>query len=267
MGSYMVNWNPERFAWEELANDIASTQRGDPPVFRWSTGTRRSMPVGSRIYLLRQGREPRGFVGSGWSVGPIEAGDHWDSQRDDDAHFVPWVPDVLLDVREHRPLDPRAFEPPLAGGPWTPQASGTVVPANLEIKLEQAWQEHVGLGGLGLPTRAVAGAEGQRVLRLTLGRRRERALREAKLFAAISAHPAGRLICEVPRCGFDFQRVYSAEGAGFAEVHHVVPLAANEGISTTTLADLVVVCANCHAMMHRGGGCRDWRQLIPVDGA
>jgi predicted HNH restriction endonuclease len=29
-----------------------------------------------------------------------------------------------------------------------------------------------------------------------------------------------------------------------------------------TIDDLVIVCANCHAMIHRGGGCLDYLDLL-----
>ncbi|HEX7304188.1 HNH endonuclease, partial [Lentzea sp.] len=57
------------------------------------------------------------------------------------------------------------------------------------------------------------------------------------------------LACEV--CGFDFESFYGERGKGFAEVHHAVPLHVT-GPTTTKLDDLVVLCSNCHRMIHRG---------------
>lgn len=60
----------------------------------------------------------------------------------------------------------------------------------------------------------------------------------------------GRLACEV--CGFDFCAVYGALGEGFAECHHTTPLSkltSSNKLSRT--ADLAIVCANCHRMLHR----------------
>ncbi|CAN5881987.1 hypothetical protein BH24ACT15_BH24ACT15_05390 [soil metagenome] len=58
--------------------------------------------------------------------------------------------------------------------------------------------------------------------------------------------------CKV--CGFDFERVYGRLGRGFIECHHIVPLSST-GVRQTTLADLVLVCSNCHRMAHRA---RPW---------
>lgn len=95
-----------------------------------------------------------------------------------------------------------------------------------------------------------------------LHRRRERSLRATKLEAVIREN--GALVCEVPRCGFDFKARYGDLGEGFAHVHHLLPLsqAPKDGRSIS-LKDLAVVCPNCHAMVHRGGECRPLETLIP----
>ena len=59
----------------------------------------------------------------------------------------------------------------------------------------------------------------------------------------------GKLECEV--CGFDFVAVYGELGHGFAEYHHILPLAEAAFVRTTHLRDLAIVCANCHRMLHR----------------
>ncbi|MCD4771772.1 MAG: HNH endonuclease [Bacteroidales bacterium] len=62
------------------------------------------------------------------------------------------------------------------------------------------------------------------------------------------------LKCKV--CGFDFKEVYGEWGEGFIEVHHLQALADNQGeeIETNPETDLIVVCANCHRMLHRKKG-------------
>ena len=78
---------------------------------------------------------------------------------------------------------------------------------------------------------------------------------------------AGRLICEVPGCGFDFFERYGQLGHGYAEVHHIRALSAlSETGQVTALSDLAIVCANCHAMIHRGGGTRPMDEIIKSKG-
>lgn len=53
-------------------------------------------------------------------------------------------------------------------------------------------------------------------------------------------------------CGFDFNKTYGEKGRGFIEVHHSVPLHATKGKhSVNPKTDTVVLCANCHRMVHR----------------
>jgi len=53
--------------------------------------------------------------------------------------------------------------------------------------------------------------------------------------------------CEV--CGFSFEEAYGEIGFKYIVAHHLKPIAA--GPSKTTLDDIALVCANCHAMIHK----------------
>jgi len=66
--------------------------------------------------------------------------------------------------------------------------------------------------------------------------------------ACINHHKA---ICKV--CGIDFGKRYGAIGKAFIHVHHIVPVASNRGqqYQVDPIADLVPVCPNCHAMLHK----------------
>lgn len=52
-------------------------------------------------------------------------------------------------------------------------------------------------------------------------------------------------------CDFDFAASYGALGAGYIEVHHAMPLAEYGIRETDAKTDLIVLCANCHRMVHR----------------
>lgn len=72
----------------------------------------------------------------------------------------------------------------------------------------------------------------------------------------------GRLLCEV--CDFDFFEVYGELGEGFAECHHIIPIAELGGSQRTKLSDLAIVCANCHRMLHRSNPMLSIRQLREI---
>ncbi len=54
-------------------------------------------------------------------------------------------------------------------------------------------------------------------------------------------------------CGLSFERRYGARGKGFIHVHHTRPLAGlGKAYRVDPVKDMVPVCPNCHAMLHRG---------------
>lgn len=92
--------------------------------------------------------------------------------------------------------------------------------------------------------------EGRILYRMHRRRERDPSLVQRKKTSVREAN--GALLCEV--CGFDFEATYGELGRGFAECHHLVPLANLKPGSRTRLADLAILCANCHRMIHRNGG-------------
>lgn len=59
----------------------------------------------------------------------------------------------------------------------------------------------------------------------------------------------GKLMCEV--CGFDFRITYGALGENYIECHHAVPVSQLAPGAKTKIKDIVLVCSNCHRMIHR----------------
>lgn len=56
--------------------------------------------------------------------------------------------------------------------------------------------------------------------------------------------------CQV--CGFNYEKVYGSIGRDYIHVHHLVPIhKVRENYIVNPHKDLVPVCANCHAMLHR----------------
>jgi len=60
---------------------------------------------------------------------------------------------------------------------------------------------------------------------------------------------SGTLKCEL--CGFDFEEKYGPVGKGYIELHHKIPLAQLRPNRKNRLSDLILVCSNCHRMLHR----------------
>lgn len=71
-------------------------------------------------------------------------------------------------------------------------------------------------------------------------------------------NPALRQLClkhfgaTCQACGMKFEAVYGEIGKGYIEVHHLSPISQTDGKhEVNPKKDLVPLCANCHAMVHR----------------
>ncbi len=51
-------------------------------------------------------------------------------------------------------------------------------------------------------------------------------------------------------CEFDFEKIYGEIGHGYIEAHHTKPISQMKQGDKTELSDMVLVCANCHRMIH-----------------
>lgn len=89
--------------------------------------------------------------------------------------------------------------------------------------------------------------EGQILYKLHKYKERNRSIIKKKKESYLKKY--GKLNCEI--CGFDFVSVYGEIGAGFIECHHKKALSELTEETETTLNDLILVCPNCHRMLHR----------------
>lgn len=97
-------------------------------------------------------------------------------------------------------------------------------------------------------------AEGRYLYRIHRTRERSQSLTTKK---KQQAWAEGRLFCEV--CGLQPVDLYGENGPRALECHHVIPLNALSGESKTKLADLALVCASCHRVIHASNP-----PLVPV---
>lgn len=88
--------------------------------------------------------------------------------------------------------------------------------------------------------------EGRVATRVHRYRERDRRLVEAVKSQALKNH--GRLFCVA--CNFDFSEQYGDAGAGIIDVHHTKPVHTMQPGEKTKVGDLVLLCANCHRVVH-----------------
>ncbi len=280
METYLLTWSPAKSLVYELLDAWREQCKGKGPRSSgWSCGSNKSIPAGSRVFLHRQRVEPRGIVASGWVTKGSYRDKHWDparARKGDQANFVHVRLDAICDGFGDDEDGPAIGLSPFPVHEITRAPIGTEVdwqnipgsgiriPDAAAEEIGRLWALHAG-GAVAneVQGEALSAVEGKLQQRLVWSRSREASLREAKLLEAAKKSDDGRIRCEVPGCGFCFETVYGEVGKRFAHVHHLNALAAEGQERVTTLDELVVVCANCHAMIHRNGKCRPVEGLIP----
>lgn len=270
MKTYLFTWNSKRWKWRKLAVCSEESLLGEVVYEPWSCyANAKRIKTGDRAFLVHLGEEPKGLMASGWVISEPRLGAHWNKQKAAQGETTPYV-----DCKWDRLINPQVDTPlllselrkgKLGSMHWTPQSSGVEIPENIARKLEKKWAAFfkMKLVEIIIPDVELAAVEGEQRMALVRHRRREQFLRDAKIQEA-KRRGNGRLRCEVPGCGFDFEAVYGELGQGYAHVHHLKPIGDRAAPSRTKLSDLTVVCANCHAMIHRGGRCRALGNLIPL---
>lgn len=232
MSAYLLVWNPKVWRWSRLRQNLKKFAREGSLSFSWSCGNRRTLPVGSRVFLIRLGEEPKGIVGSGWTVS---------EPFSDQGLNVKFVFDTL----HEKPLLSLGELQKMSRFHWSSQASGIEIPDETTSKLEKAWSKKKGVRLRPLIEEADTSAqypEGA-VVRIAVN--------------AYERNPAARRDCIAHYgtacyvCGFKFGEFYGASWVDFIHVHHLTPLSSlARRYRVNPARDLRPVCPNCHAVIH-----------------
>lgn len=244
MSTFVLTWNPNRYAWDEYDEEVLRSAEGESVLGDWSTGNRISgIHRDDRAVLFRQGAE-RGIVATGRFTGETSRDRHW-SGDGGEANYAVVLWDRLVDPEDRVPVETLKAEVP--GVPWDSlYASGVKVDSTSEGRLWTLCETHLGAGMFRAPEEPAPGetfAEGA-VTRVEVNRyERDPRARQR----CLEAH--GRR-CSV--CDFDFEERYGSLGEGFIHVHHVRELSQlGPDYQIDPVKDLRPVCANCHSMLHQ----------------
>jgi 5-methylcytosine-specific restriction protein A len=68
MNTYLFLWNPKKWTWTTLEQDIEQVDLTGRCSQRWSCGNTKSIQPGDRIFLLKVGTEPKGIIAAGFAT-------------------------------------------------------------------------------------------------------------------------------------------------------------------------------------------------------
>jgi 5-methylcytosine-specific restriction protein A len=133
MSTFLLTWNPAKWNWADLEEASYQTTAENPYRDNWSCGNTKRIEKGDRVFLLKQGREPRGILAAGWVISDeVVTRAHWDQDKAQQGETV-----LSIQAEFERILNP-ATEPllsvegidagPLATIHWHTPASGIEIP-------------------------------------------------------------------------------------------------------------------------------------------
>ena len=249
MATYLFSWNPQRWPWQSLDDDHEFYKKRGFFDGTWSSGVTRRIKPGDRVFLIRLGRTPPvGIIASGFALTSPFPAEHF-SDPDREAWYIDLRYDILLHYQKEAILDRSILAERIPSVHWSPQASGASIQPESAIILESLWTEHLRNRGLSPVTYSEEVDTPERFW--------EGALRRITV-DAYERDPRARKACidhygyKCQICDFDFFTKYGDIGKDFIHVHHITPLAdIGETYSVDPLKDMIPVCPNCHAMLHR----------------
>src|ERR1700761_5805306 len=136
MKAYLFGWNPVKWEWAAIDDDIRRLKAKGKLEESWSVASHKTIQPGDRAYVVRLGLEPKGIFASGYiSSEPYMAfrnGRHY--------HRINIELDVMLNPDKEPILTMDILKTGnLAGQNWTPQASGISIKPHLVDELEGIW--------------------------------------------------------------------------------------------------------------------------------
>jgi 5-methylcytosine-specific restriction enzyme A len=250
MATFLLTWNPDKWLWNNIQENISQIRENGYYNARWSVGITKHITPDDRIFLMKLGKKGRGIVASGWVVSNVYKEDHWSDDKKQ-ANYVDIHFDSIIDPNsEPIFLIEENLSQMKDRMNWTPQASGVSIPNDVAEELETSWAAFLGQPKAVSKINFANEVDGTKVFIegstiSVLVNRYERSP-EAR---AICIRKYGA-ICSV--CGFDFSKRFKNIGNGFIHVHHLKPLSkVGKNYKLNPVEDLRPVCPNCHSMLHQ----------------
>lgn len=246
MSTYLLTWKPDEWGYEGLKERIDAFAAGQTSQ-RWSCGTSKSLSIGSRVLLMKQGKGKGGIFGSGHIIKEPFEGEHYNDEKrakgksalyimvEFDRLYDP-VTDIKIDTNEIKLLDDKL---------WKSQGSGKKIKDDLAVQLESLWGERAGFTSIPYPDEVgKAGYLEGSTKTITVNAYERNPEAREKCIAHWGTN------CAV--CNFHFMLFYGELGRGYIHVHHLKPLSEiKEEYEVDPINDLMPVCPNCHSMLHK----------------
>jgi 5-methylcytosine-specific restriction protein A len=248
--TYLFVWNPKRWPWKTLEQDIEQVDLTGKCTQRWSCGNTKSIQPGDRVFLVKLGTEPKGIIGAGFATTEPFPESHW-SGENKEAFYIDIDFEVLLNPDKEPIITLDILKTGnLSQQNWTPQASGISIRPELVDELEPIWFDFLTTQKIRHNPFVPANNATQKTY--TEGTPNQVTLTkyERNPFARKKCIEHYGLSCVV--CGFNFEKTYGQIGKDFIHVHHLLQVAnVGKAYKVNPIKDLRPVCPNCHSIIHK----------------
>lgn len=260
MATFLLNWNPNRWEWDDLPDCIKEIETSGWFHGRWSCGNSKKIHKGDRVYLIRLGKEPKGIIASGWAISDWYEDTHWDETKEADGGKALYV-DVLFNALLNPDKETILSRKELDNGilkqmHWSSQASGVLIPNAIAKELNKIWfqllkQKNKHKNFFAQPNYENLTEEIEYSQKFSEGasKKIDVTVYERNVDARRKCIEHHGFDCFI--CGFNFEKIYGIFGKNYIHVHHTKPLAEiGKEYKLDPVEDLRPVCPNCHAMIH-----------------
>lgn len=225
--TFLITWNPQKWNWVDLQENIDHLENIGNVLRRWSCGNSKNIKKGDRIFLVRLGEESRGIMGSGYAKSSYYVAPHWDGTAGKTANYIDIEFDILINPDKNKlfssddldNVDPNRIQQ------WFPQQSGISIKPEIVSSLESNWFDFIRENkyfGTSFLSNDVLSDEAESFME---GKSKE------VTQTRYERNPQARKTClkhhgySCRICGFNFEQTFGEIGKGFIHVHHINAIA------------------------------------------
>lgn len=250
MNTYLFLWNPNKWSWTTIEQDIEQVDLTGRCSQRWSCGNTKSIQPGDRIFLLKVGTEPKGIIAAGFATSTPFYEKHW-SGENKNALYIDVDFEVLLNPERDPILSIDVLNTGiLSKQNWRPMGSGNSIKSEVVEELEATWFEFLTTQNIRhnpfvpsdneIPKTYIEGTPNQ--VSITKYERNPYARKKCLEHYGFTC----------TACEFNFEKIYGTVGKDFIHVHHLKQISlVGQDYKVDPVIDLRPVCPNCHSIIHR----------------
>jgi 5-methylcytosine-specific restriction protein A len=247
---------------ESLERNIEALKKGNKVILEWTSISTKKVQIGDRAFIIKLGKDPKGIVASGYIVSRPFLAPHWkDKTKLVNRVLIDF--DIILNSSSDEILDLEILKKgTLAEQHWSTESSGISIRSGVQNELEELWFKFITNKHTNQHFETDYGVQGEILLE---GSRIEvrQTIYERNPYARKVCLKTHGYSCKV--CKFNFEESFGAIGKEFIHVHHLKKISTIGTIHIIDpVKDLVPVCPNCHAMLHKENPPMEIEKLINI---